>query len=107
MTEGNNGRKETLWKALIWSCSVLVTINISMVGYVATHLVDMEIRIARIESTRFTNGDAAAFQSQFTDMERRIARLPKEIPPPWLKEYVFENRTRLKDLEKWVHKNGR
>jgi hypothetical protein len=100
MAENGNGRRELLQKVLLWLGTVLVAINISVIGYIATGFHELEIRIARIEANRFTNGDGNGLLQKMLDIERRMAELPKEVPPAWFREFVYDNRARIKELEK-------
>jgi hypothetical protein len=102
-----NAKQDIVWKALLWVCGVLVTVNISAVGYALSLVHDVELRIAAIEASRFTNREGGQIYQRIADLEKRIAQLPKEIPPPWFKEFVRENRSRIKELEAHARRHPR
>jgi hypothetical protein len=76
----------------IWDATVkfMVPVVLAVVGWG----IILEVRVSIIESSRFTNRDAAELE----------ARIKSGIPPGWLKEQVEEIKQRLQRLEDKVAK---
>ena len=94
-----NGVKDVLQKALLWVSSVLVAINVSVLGYAITALHDLDRRLNRIEASRFTVADGATIYQHLSAIDQDLARIPDKIPPQWLRDFIVENRARIKELE--------
>lgn len=86
-------------KIILWIVSVLVSINISLVGYVAIRQYSMDLRLTTIEANRWTARDGANVFKEIAEINQKLARLPSEYPPIWLREFVAENRNRITSLE--------
>lgn len=87
-------------KTFLWACGLLITVNISLVGYTASLLHGLDVRISVIEGNRWTAKDGALVFDRIAKINSALSKLPDEIPPTWFREIVAENRSRIKELEK-------
>lgn len=84
---------------LMWAVGILMTVNLSITGFIVTNLMTLNIRVAQIEANRFTSEDARKLMEGLLttqrDLERALAKLPNEIPPQWFKAEVENALARL------------
>lgn len=91
-TPDGHSTSDRVWDIVL---KALVPVSILLAGSLVSH----EVRLAKIEESRFTERDASL-------MERRII---ESIPPPWLKAQIEEikallreNTSRLRAVEQSV-----
>lgn len=91
--------KDSQFKILLWLLAVLVSVNLSVVGYVALSFFSLERRVTTIEASRWTARDGATLFEKIADINEHLAGLPKEYSPLWLQEAVKDNKRRIERLE--------
>jgi len=100
-----NGRRkdDILLKIFLSIVTILITLSAAIHGWAALKIMDFEVRVSTIESSTFTNDKAMELvqkiYGELTGIRADIAKLPKEVPPPWFREIVNENRSDIKQLK--------
>jgi len=98
--KANNGKRDTIWKLLFWAMGIYCTVSFSISGYFFKSYLSLEIRITKIESNRFTSGDAATIYREIANIRTDLAKIPAEIPPRWLREKIEKLENRLDNLQR-------
>lgn len=77
--------------AKVWDVLIKATVPVSIV--IGSALIAHEVRIAKLEDSRFTTADAY-------QLEHRVVRaLEAKFPQPWLLDDLREIKDRLKSIE--------
>ena len=95
--------KQMAWKVLLWAIAVFVSLNTAIFGYVITELHNVDVRLSRIESSSVSSSDVNNLLGALHQLETQVAKIPKEIPPQWLREKVrgLEERVRDNEIKLW------
>lgn len=91
--------RELVWRVFLWALAVFVSVNTAITGYTVTQLHGIDIRVSRIESSRFTSTDAVAMRGAIATLEAQVTHIPKEIPPRWFLNQVQELARKVERLE--------
>ena len=104
-------RFDLQYRLLIWAIGIFVSIGGLVQGWTVNTvwkaheaMTEINIRVAKIEANRFTSHDATQVFKQVADIQKELARIPREGPPPWFKEKVEQNTQRITQLEHKVWK---
>lgn len=107
MTNDDMGQKLDATKFLLWACGILVSVNVSLIGYTALLLHSLDVRLSVMEGNRWTAKDGAIVYSEIAGLTERFASLPKEYPPQWVRETVRDHQRRIEKLEDRLSKTER
>ena len=86
-------------KLLFWFLALLVSVNLSVVSYLLIGLRSLELRVTTIEANRWTSRDGAQVFEGMARIHEKLAALPSEYPPTWVREYIAENRQEINKLK--------
>jgi hypothetical protein len=76
------------WKILGWLMNFAAGIALAVGTYAAAQLRDVDTRVIRIESSRFTAENGREVWKEIAEIKQEIARLPSTLPPPWFVKRV-------------------
>ena len=74
----------------------------SLLGGIAAMLVWVMLQIVSIQSNRFTAKDGQVVWQEIATIREKMASLPQEVPPQWVRDTIARNRDGISDISRSV-----
>lgn len=83
---------------------LVLVLTSSLLGWMCISIIDHEIRLTKIEVSRFTTRDAKELamecEMRMEKLATRLEQMPEKIPPEWFKKLVYDNKRAIEELRK-------
>ena len=87
------------WKILLGVCTFFIGVNTSIIGYLVLGQVDLQKQQVALAATTLTAAKGETLMAKLSEIDVKLAALPKENPPQWLLDVIKRNEHRIEKLE--------